>query len=231
MREVPLGGGRVTQGVVRVGDTVRRPLRRNSPLVRALLAQFRERGFDAAPCYLGVDEQDREVFSFLPGEVPIDLDPIIADETLAAAARLIRRFHDATAGTAIVGDGEVICHNDLSPCNFVFRDGTPVGIIDFDAAAPGARLHDLGMALILWLNVGTDGQQLSEQARRINLFCRVYGIDAGGEAVDAMVAAVAANVEQLGVDARVRDAEWWQAQLDWLNTHEVELADLLFLRR
>ena len=41
------------------------------------------------------------------------------------------------------------------PCNFVFRDGRPVGIIDFDAAAPGPRLRDVGYAIFLWLNLGS----------------------------------------------------------------------------
>jgi Phosphotransferase enzyme family len=225
--ELPLRGGRITKGVVRVGDTVRRPIRPSSPLVPTLLAHLRERGFYAAPRYLGRDERERDVFSFVPGAVPTDLDPAIPDDALAAGARLIRRFHDATAGTEIAGDREVVCHNDLSPCNFVFRDGKPVGILDFDAAAPGRRLQDVGYALFLWLNLGTDGPQPDEQARRIRIFCRAYGIDAGREVIDAIVAAVAANVEQLLVDERAADAEWWQSQVDWLNHHRGDLAEFL----
>src|SRR5205823_287897 len=38
--EVPLSGGRVTPGVTRVADTVRRPSNPNSPLVRELLRQL-----------------------------------------------------------------------------------------------------------------------------------------------------------------------------------------------
>ena len=38
MSEIALGGGRVTPGVVRVGDTVRRPAKANTPFVRILLA-------------------------------------------------------------------------------------------------------------------------------------------------------------------------------------------------
>ena len=61
MSEIRLGGGRVTPGVVRVGDTVRRPAKGNTPFVRILLAELAERGFDAAPRYLGRDEQGREI--------------------------------------------------------------------------------------------------------------------------------------------------------------------------
>ncbi|WP_165504856.1 phosphotransferase [Rhizobium pisi] len=44
---------------------------------------------------------------------------------------------------------EVVYHNDLSPCNFVFRQQIPVAIIDFDAASFGRRVYDLGYAA--WL--------------------------------------------------------------------------------
>ena len=214
--EVPLGGGRVTPGVVRIGDAVRRPAGPNAAFVRTLLELLAARAFEAAPRYLGSDGQGREIFSFLPGDVPADLDPTFCDETLAAAARLIRRFHDATTGTELACGHEVVCHNDLSPCNFVFYEGRPAGIIDFDAAAPGERLHDVGYALFLWLNLGTDGPPVDEQARRIQVFCRAYGIDAGPTVIDAVVAAVAENLEQLRRVGRTKDAAWWQAQLDWL---------------
>ncbi len=216
MEEVPLHNGRVTEEVVRVGDTVRRPFHETHGSASAR-TQLHERGFDAAPRYLGSDEQGREVFSYLPGEVPPELDPAIADETLAAAGNVIRRFHDATAGTEIAAGHEVVCHNDLSPCNFVFREGKPVGIIDFDAAAPSERLRDVGYALFLWLNLGTDGPPVSEQVRRIKIFCGAYEVEASHDVTDAIAAAVAANVEQLRTDGRVADAAWWQAQLHGLN--------------
>ncbi len=227
MEEVQLTGGRVTAGVVRVGDTVRRPTRSNSVFVRGLLAYLDAAGFDAAPRYLGCDSEGREMFSFLPGDVPPNLDPSIPDAVLAAAARLIRRFHDATANSEIAGSSEVVCHGDLSPCNFVFRDGKPVGIIDFDAAAPGNRLHDLGYAIFLWLNLGTDGPQLDEQARRIELFCRAYGSVASQDVVEAIIEAVADNVDRLRLDNRLHDAEWWQTQLDWLRDRQNALIERL----
>jgi Ser/Thr protein kinase RdoA (MazF antagonist) len=227
MNEIPLSGGRVTQGVVRVGDTVRRPLRANSEFVRTMLAHLQERGFGATPQYLGSDEQGREIFSFVEGDVPPDLSPDISDESLAAAAQLIRRFHDATADTALARGEEVVCHNDLSPCNFVFRAGAPVAMIDFDAAAPGTRLQDIGMALFLWLNLGTDRPDLTEQARRISLFCRSYGTAADAEVVQAIIVAVTENVDRLQEAARNADAEWWQEQAVWLAVRQEELARLI----
>lgn len=139
--EIILPGGRTTVGVVKVGDTVRRPCTSNAEFVRSTLRHLETVGFDGAPRYLGVDQIGRETFSYLPGEVPAGLGDF-DDETLRGASRLIRRFHDATAslytGASSAGF-EVACHNDLSPCNTVFRDGHPVALIDFDAAAPGLR--------------------------------------------------------------------------------------------
>jgi Ser/Thr protein kinase RdoA (MazF antagonist) len=211
-----LTGGRVTAGVVRVGETLRRPRQPNSAFVRALLAHLEGQGFDAAPCYLGADEHGREIFTFQLGEVLADLDPALPDETLARAARLIRRYHDATAGSPLAGEQDVVCHHDLSPCNFVFRDGKPVGLIDFDVAAPGTRLQDIGYAIFLWLNLGTDGPAAGEQARRIRVFCEAYGIEADDQVIDAVVAAVASKLEQLEEAGRLIDAEWWQAQRAWV---------------
>lgn len=52
--EIPLVGGDVTEGVVRVGDTVRRPVGSHSPLVHTLLRHLEEVGFPGAPRFLGI---------------------------------------------------------------------------------------------------------------------------------------------------------------------------------
>ncbi len=217
--EMPLAGGRVTQGVVRVGDTVRRPATANSDFVRRLVRHLADRDFGGAPEVLGTDERGRDVFRFITGEVPADL-AFHADDTLRDAASLIRRFHDLgaelVASPAATAAGiEVVCHNDLSPCNFVFRGGAPVAIIDFDAAAPGSRLHDLGYAAWLWLDLGNPEIAADDQRRRLAVFLDAYGVlDPAPVLAAAMErqAILAAEGERLGDAATAR---WAAACLDW----------------
>jgi hypothetical protein len=67
MTEIPLAGGDVNIGenvVVRVGDTVRRPLSDRAPAVHALLLHFEAVGFEGAPRVLGIDEHSRETLSY-----------------------------------------------------------------------------------------------------------------------------------------------------------------------
>ena len=57
--EIPLPGGDVTEGVVRLGDTVRRPLGDHSDQVHLVLRHLEARGFDGAPRLLGVDDRGK----------------------------------------------------------------------------------------------------------------------------------------------------------------------------
>jgi aminoglycoside phosphotransferase (APT) family kinase protein len=189
--EQVLGGGRTALTVVRIGDTVRRAPALNDEFARAVLLHLERQGFECAPRFLGVDSAGRRILSYLPGEVPADLGHY-EDEVLVAAAELIRRYHDATASlfaTEAWRDAglEVPCHNDLSPCNTVFRRGEPVGLIDFDAAAPGTRAWDVGYAAWLWLDLGNERYPHEEQARRLRLFVGAYG-----PPLDALQTALAA---------------------------------------
>ncbi len=99
VEEVLVGDG-VTPGIVRVGDTVRRPRRPFSATVQAFLSHLHSAGFTAAPRPLGFDEQGREVLSFVAGEVPREPLPDWATgiDVLADMARLIRAEHDAAEG-------------------------------------------------------------------------------------------------------------------------------------
>jgi hypothetical protein len=172
--ETPLTGGRITTGVVRVGNTVRRPIKQGNVDVSALLLHFEASGFAGVPRYLGTDPKHRAILTFIDGQVPTDLGHF-SDPQLAAAARLLRRFHDASIGfVGLTPGAEVICHNDFGPPNAVLRDDIPVAMIDFDTAAPGSRLWDLGYSAMSWLDLGDEGYSGPEQIRRLNHFVAAY---------------------------------------------------------
>ena len=65
--EVPLTGGRVLRGVVRIGRTVRRPMPADPGYVHGLLAYLERCGFEGAPRFLGVDSRGREIVSYIEG--------------------------------------------------------------------------------------------------------------------------------------------------------------------
>jgi hypothetical protein len=194
--------------VVRIGDTVRRPSEPWTPTVHALLEHLRAVGFPYAPRPLGFDEQGREVLSYIDGECgPAGWAKVVDDEGLAAFARLLREYHDATAGFsppdgALWADGapapgadQVVCHGDFGPWNVVWRGSRPVGIIDWDFARPAPRLHDVAYALEYVAPFRDDAECLRwlshpappDRRRRLERFRTAYGLDATVDLVDAVI--------------------------------------------
>lgn len=202
--EVELTGGRLTVGVVRVGATVRRPRKPCSPFVARLLRHLEQVGFAGAPRYLGLDELGRDVFSYVEGDVYPKWQRW-TDEHVEAAGRLLRALHDATAGSALAADQEVVCHHDAGPNNFVFRDGLPVALIDFDFAAPGAALDDLAYAAWAWcISSKPERAPVEEQAAQLRALADAYRLGRNDRA--ALVEAILTRQEQ--------NVRWWTERLD-----------------
>ena len=201
--EVPLSGGRITPGVVRVGDTVRRPTIQASPFVARLLGHLEQLGFTGAPRHLGLDEAGRDTFSYLPGHVPARFQQW-TDAQVTAAGALLRSLHDATRGSALAGPCAVVCHHDPGPNNTVFRDGLPYAFIDFDTAAPGDPLEDVGYAAWTWcVSSRPTAPPAAAQAAQVRVLADAYGLGASdrGKLVDAIL------------NRQTRNASWWRARL------------------
>jgi hypothetical protein len=158
--------------VIRIGPTVRRPVRPFTATVQAFLRHLHAAGISFVPEPLGYDELGREMLSYVDGVVPVDPLPdwAVSDSALTGLASLIRRLHDAAEGWAppadavwggIPGQGnvsvpalfdvpELVAHQDYCPGNVVFRDGVPAALIDFDLARPTTRVTDCVNALYWW---------------------------------------------------------------------------------
>ncbi|MHB8630493.1 MAG: protein kinase family protein [Candidatus Limnocylindria bacterium] len=147
-RETALGGN--LNAAVRVGETVRRRAGPWTPAVHALLRHLERVGFEA-PRVLGIDDRGREILRFMPGEAhagtvePVP-ERIMAERNLLDAAGLLRRYHDAIAGFEPPPDArwrlvaptehELICHNDWSPWNALFRSILPNEPVASRCSAP-----------------------------------------------------------------------------------------------
>ncbi|MEU7644748.1 phosphotransferase enzyme family protein [Streptomyces huasconensis] len=190
--EQPLAGGNVNEGVVRVGDTVRRPARPWTPAVHALLTHLHAVGFHAAPCPLGIDDKGREVLTFMPGHVvwPDRFSLLEPAGQLARVARLIRDFHDAVQdftpppdarwqGLIPAEGGDIIAHHDLAPWNLVAgAEDDQWGFIDWDGAGPGSRLWDVAYAVHGFVPLSADpAWQRPDAAARLRGFVDAYGLD------------------------------------------------------
>jgi aminoglycoside phosphotransferase (APT) family kinase protein len=218
-----LEGGRQTEGVVRVGGTVRRPLGGRSDYVQVILRHLAAVGFDGAPRLLGIDEQGREVLSYLPGEVIASSPALLSDARLQSAAALMRRFHDATAGTPLAEDGEVVCHGDLGPHNIVFDGERAVGLIDWNEAAPGPRLIDFAHAVWCCADVAEQEVPLGEQRRKIRLICDGYGWQDARAVIDEIADRFRRARDGHAADGRAKAAAIFDEMVAWMDRNKAAL--------
>ncbi|RDI36330.1 phosphotransferase [Falsibacillus pallidus] len=199
--EEKLTGGNVSN-VYRSKDTVRRDLKTNSDKIHTLLQHLESKGFNYAPRFLGIDESNREILSFIEGEAgnyPLK-EYMWSDEALKKIAKILRQYHDAVSDFPSLYEWapidntpdnfEVLCHNDFAIYNIIFNQEMPVGIIDFDVAAPGPRLWDIAYTLYTCVplsrhyhnekgeevryNSTRDAERIK---RRVNLFFETYDIE------------------------------------------------------
>jgi Ser/Thr protein kinase RdoA (MazF antagonist) len=199
--EESLGGN--LNAAVRIGDTVRRRAGPWTPAVHALLRHLEEAGFEA-PRALGIDDQGREMLTFIPGEAHSGTlermpDRVFAEDHLIAAARLLRRYHDVVTDFEAPRDArwrltaptshDLICHNDWTPWNTLFREGRVALMLDWDLAGPGSRLWDVVNAAYCWIPLfSREGLlDVAQRARRLGLFCDAYGVNDRAAVIPTML--------------------------------------------
>jgi hypothetical protein len=156
-------------------------------------------GFRGASVPVGVDPDGRERLEFIEGDVALPPYPAWArsDAALVSVAALLAELHAASAGfdpsglawsdeMADPAGGSIICHNDVCLENVVFRDGSAVGLVDFDFCAPGRPVYDLAQFARMCVPVDDDvnaarlGWGAEDRPARLRLVTDAYGLDGPG---------------------------------------------------
>ena len=195
--EIPLEGGNLTEGVVRVGDTVRRPCRPSSDLTHAVLLHLEEVGFRHAPRFLGIDEQGREILTFAPGRTIWPHEPDLLDQgaCVEPAAALVADLRDAMATFPSTGP---VLHGDLAPWNVVVGDDGHWTLIDWDEVETGEPAWELAYVLHTFLPLwatSTFAEDVDELRRRLDVFTARLGD--GREVVDDALSRVPAKCRSI----------------------------------
>jgi aminoglycoside phosphotransferase (APT) family kinase protein len=172
------------------------------------------------------------MFSYVPGWVPDRLRSW-TDAQVAAAAALARAMHEATRGSDLAGRHRVVCHHDLGPNNAVFQNEMPVAFIDFDMAAPGSPLEDVGYMAWLWcVSSKAEAPPVDVQAAQVRVLADAYGL-ADPERrvlVDAMLERQARNARfwaeaQIGDGAVAATREQIADRIAWSRREHAHTAD------
>lgn len=196
---MPVGGS--NPYVVRIGNTIRRPIRPWSDSVRDLLLHLEQVGFAYSPRFLGIDHEGREVLSYIDGVAPA-VQPwpelVWRDETLRQVIALVREYHDAVCdyrpsldarwrfSAGGCREGEIVCHNDVGPPNVVFAEnGEIVGLIDWETARPASPSNDIAHIAWWWvplvdpaLAARVGAPAASDLTSRLTVVADAFGIDA-----------------------------------------------------
>ncbi len=119
----------------------------------------------------------------------------------------------------------------------VWRDGVPVALLDFDQAAPGARIDDVAFMAWAFVLAGRDDDGLvgtRVRARRLRVICDAYGLRDRDGLLAAIREQQVATKDLVGSTARldrnkrspedVRTAVGFiEAEIEWLDRHADDL--------
>jgi hypothetical protein len=241
----------VSQGFSRTGNHVEieRVLEVADAFIALLDGSLPPDPYKGASSPVGIDSDRRERLVFIDGDVAVPPYPSWSqsDTALASISVLLRALHDASRRfdprgltwseeLADPAGGPIVCHNDVCLENVVFREGSAVGLLDFDFAAPGRPVYDIAQFARMCVPIDDEtstarlGWQPADRPGRLRLIADSYGLEglervqliAGiGDSITAGGAFVRRRVEardpnfitmwnQMGGQERFdRRSRWW----------------------
>lgn len=176
--------------------------------MHGLLRHLEAVGFAEAPRLLGVDEQGREILSFIEG-APVgwtNWPPVmLGTGGLVQLGGLLRRYHEAVRSfrppegavwrnPLAPRSGELVRHGDFTPFNTIWQRDRVVGVIDWDFAQPGEAITDV--SYLAWYAVPLSPDQRTEEygfrgapdrAERLRVLCAAYGGYSPADVVDGAI--------------------------------------------
>ena len=225
--------------ILRIGNTVHRPVGWWTPAVHKLLRYLESVGFKYSPRVLGFDSKGREILSFIDGDSGKDSwTKIVTDQGLRKYAKLLREYHNAVSEyhpannsewaymKGGVKGGEIICHGDFGVWNIVWRNEEPVGIVDWDFVLPAKPRYDVLYALeysapfrddefsIKWHHF----PKVPDRKHRIKVFAKAYGLKEFGD----IVKDVADLQRTVGGYEAYLAKRGLQPQADWIANGDLE---------
>jgi Ser/Thr protein kinase RdoA (MazF antagonist) len=251
----PLVGGTANRGrIVRVGNSVHRPLGEHSRAVHALLNHLAASGFDGSP-RVERTSGDIEVLSYIPGTAANNPVPqwALTETALHGVGVLLSSLHQHSTGfdgtrfewhrrIPARWRGPLVTHNDPHPANVIFRDHEPVALIDFDLAAPSCAAWELAVAACFWVplcderDVGDSRQ--GEVLTRLRVLLDAYGASEQlrRDVVDAAVEAngwISSIIESGARHGHPAFGEVWRSAAgryarahEWLSSNSRRLANV-----
>lgn len=189
-----LHGGRNGK-IHKLGEKVIRPSNKWTQDVHDFLRFIHAEGADFVPYPYEITDYNKEVLSFLPGEVfhyPLPKQAL-TDNMLISVAKLLWNFHQYSRSYVsrltnkeqwmlpIMSPVEVLCHGDFAPYNVTIEDHKATSIIDFDTLHPGSEMWDISYAIYRWVpfTIAISSDELvdvHDQIRRTKLFMDTYEV-------------------------------------------------------
>lgn len=200
------------------------------------MSHARRTGVIETPEIVGYDDAgEHEVLRWIAGD-EIDGVDLGDDDRMREVGALVRRVRDSLASFAPPADavwrlrpaGAAFVHGDLSPWNTVVRDGSIVGVLDWDQCGPGRPLEDLAYAAWVWVPLEAPdnipahwivpARSLEGQKRRLRLLVDAFGLSAAERAgfISEIAYVMATAVGRVALGAMSGDDGmnniWWDGQ-------------------